>query len=232
MGWLYHIIGLLKQVEIFQWSRYISFPTRAKLLNITMNRINHSVYLCSTRHLTLHRSLSHKKCCFVDVENVQHSGRQSSTSTIYLLGILPGDLLSDNTTSRTGKRKKLVFNICDDTFVSFGINERLHEIFILFRSLWLGELVLFSTTYIGLYGNASFVFTAESTLSIFCLHQTLSQNFDLPYFISLFSVIIAHGLDGSCFCCLKLSSAVFVKVSPELLGCSPEVGPRTTCIAL
>ena len=107
----------------------IYFPTRTKLLNITMNRINHSVYLCSTRHLMLHRSLSHVKCCFVDVEKVQHSGRQSSTSTMYLLGILPEDFLSDNTTSRAGGRKKLVLNICDNTFVRFGIDERLHKIY-------------------------------------------------------------------------------------------------------
>lgn len=114
----------------------IYFPTRTKLLNITMNRINHSVYLCSTRHLMLHRSLSHVKCCFVDVEKVQHSGRQSSTSTIYLLGILPEDFLSDNTTSRAGGRKKLVLNICDNTFVRFGIDERLHKIFILFPKVF------------------------------------------------------------------------------------------------
>lgn len=61
---------------------------------MTVKRMNHSKYLCSTRHLMLQRNLSQLKCWCDDMENIQHSGKQSSTSTIYLLGVLFGDWLS------------------------------------------------------------------------------------------------------------------------------------------
>lgn len=69
----------------------VIFLTSTKLLNMTVKRMNHSKYLCSTRHLILHRNFSHLKCKRDDIENIQHSGRQSSTSTMYFLGILFDD---------------------------------------------------------------------------------------------------------------------------------------------
>lgn len=77
------------QTSTIRWSKL--GLTRTKLLNITVKRMNHSRYLCSTRHLILHLNLSQVKCCLEDRGNIQHSGRQSFTSTMYLCGVLFGD---------------------------------------------------------------------------------------------------------------------------------------------
>lgn len=84
--------------------RFFFFLTRTKLLNMTVKRMNHSKYLCSTRHLMLHLNFSHLKCCLENTGNIQHSGKQSSTSTMYFGGIPLGDWLTVDTISPRPKR--------------------------------------------------------------------------------------------------------------------------------
>ena len=84
--------------------RFIFFLTRTKLLNMTVKRMNHSKYLCSTRHLMLHLNFSQLKCCLENTGNIQHSGKQSSTSTMYFGGIPLGDWVTVDTISPRPKR--------------------------------------------------------------------------------------------------------------------------------